>query len=329
MHVTLLSPLGLLLAVAVVVPLAALALAERRAARVGRLLRITRPHRRRRVEVAAALVVTAALLALAAAQPVVGSSQQQHVDEDAQAIVVFDVSESMAASLGPHQPTRLDRAKALALRIRRALAPAEVGAASLTSRTLPYLFPSADERTFDETVRQAVRIASPPPGAPTFAELLSGRRDLATDLGSLGTVPTQSYFTPDAKRRLVIVLSDDESQPLTASSLAVRFHLEPRVRLIGVRFWNARERIYGPSGPDPRYRPDPSSAETARRLAELTGGKSFDERDVGAIVRAARADLAGGRVVTQTLEQTQRPLAAWFAAAALLPLAFVLYRRNL
>jgi hypothetical protein len=277
---------------------------------------------------AVALVAIAALLALAAAQPVVGSSQQQHVDEDAQAVVVFDVSESMAASLGPHAPTRLDRAKALALRLRRALGPDEVGAASMTGRTLPYLFPTADERTFEQVVRQAVAIGSPPPGAPTFAALLSGRHDLASDLGSLAVIPTQNYFTPEAKRRLVVVLSDDESQPLSASSVAVRFHLEPRVQLISVRFWNVRERIYTRGGVDPRYRPDPSSAETARQLAELTGGKTFDEHDFGAIVRTARAELSGGRVVAQTLEQTQRPLAAWFAAAALLPLALVLYRRN-
>jgi hypothetical protein len=278
--------------------------------------------------VGTALAAAATLLALAAAQPVIGSSQQQHVDEDAQAIVVFDVSQSMAAAVGPHEPTRLDRAKALAVRLRRALGPDEVGAASLTSRTLPYLFPTADVRTFEEVVRQSVQIGSPPPGAPTFAALLSGRRDLATDLGSLGTIPTQNYFTPDAKRRLVIVLSDDESQPLTASSIAVRYRMEPRVRLISVRFWNARERIYGANGSDVQYRPDPTSAVAARQLAELTGGRSFGEHDVDAIARAARADLAGGRVVTQTLEQTQRPLAAWFAAAALLPLTLVLYRRN-
>ena len=328
MHLTLLSPLGLLLSLGVLVPLAALAVAERRAARVGRLLRLTRPDRRRRAEVGTALLATAALLAIAAAQPVVGSSQARHVDEDAQAVVVFDVSQSMDASLGPHSPTRLDRAKALALRLRRALGPDEVGAASMTGRTLPYLFPTADERTFEQVVRQSVAIGSPPPGAPTFAALLSGRRDLASDLGSLGAIPTQSYFTPAATRRLVVVLSDDESQPLSASSVAVRFHMAPPVHLISVRFWNAGERIYGPRGEDPRYRPDPSSAETARQLAALTGGKTFDEHDFGAIVRAARADLAGGRVVTQTLEQTQRPLAAWFAAAALLPLALVLYRRN-
>lgn len=329
MGVTLLSPLGLLLLAGVVVPLAALALAERRAGQVGRGIGLVAPSRRRRLEVALALTAVAALLALAAAQPVVGRSQQVRVNVDSEAIVVFDVSGSMAASAGPGKPTRLERARRLALRLRGELAGYQVGAASVTRRVLPYLFPTADENVFAATVEQVVAIGSPPAGPRSYASLLTGPTDLATDFGSLGALATSGFFSPTATRRLVILLSDDESLPFRASGLAVAFGGPPRVRTIVVRIGDAAERIYRPDGkPDPRYRPQPGAASTAAAVARATGGRVFGEHDVGGILRAARADLVGGRVAVERLRETRRPLAAWLAAGALLPLLLVLRRRN-
>jgi hypothetical protein len=329
MGLTFLSPLGLLLALAAAVPLGALVLAERRAARVGRLLRLTRPSRRRRAEVAVALSAVTVLLALAAAQPAIGSSQEIHVDEDAQAMFVFDVSGSMAAAAASHAPTRLEQAKRLALQVRAQLGSVQAGAASLTLRVLPYVFPTADEGVFDTTVAQCVHIKSPSPGTPSFAQILEGTR-LASDLTSLGTLPTQGYFSPRVEHRLVIVFSDGESGPVSTTSLSAVYHLVPATRMIFVRMGSARDRIFRPDGtPDPRYRPDPRSTAAIRSLQTATGATVLGDGDAGAIIRAARASLHGGRVVTQSLKQTHRPLAAWFAAAAVLPLLLVLRRRNL
>jgi hypothetical protein len=331
MGLTLLSPLGLLLALVVAVPIAALALAERRAARVGSVLGLVVPARRRRVTVGLALAAVAGLLALAAAQPVVGSSEQRRVDVDSEALFVFDVSRSMAASHGPGEPTRLERARRLALRVRARLAAYQAGAASLSRRVLPYLFPTADEDVFATTVDQAVAVDSPPAGPPSYATLLAGGpTDVATDFGSLAALPASGYFSSTATRRLVILLSDDESVPFRPSGLAATFDGPPRVRTIVVRFGDAGERIYGAGGrPDPRYRPQPNAAATAVAVARATGGRLFGEGDEAGIVRAARADLAGGRVEVRRLRQTRRPLAAWFAAGSLLPLLVVLRRRNL
>jgi hypothetical protein len=330
-HLTLLSPLGLLVALAAAIPLAALVLAERHAERIARLLRLARAGRRRRAEVVVALVVVALLLGVAAAQPAIGSSQQVRVDQDAQAIFVFDVSESMAAAAGPHAPTRLDRAKQLALRVRAQLGSVQTGAASLTRRVLPYLFPTADEGVFDETVTQSVAVDSPRPGVPTFAQLLEGRRDLATDLTSLASLPTQGFFAKSVTHRLVIVFSDDESTPVSPTSLAGVYQTTPVTHVILVHLGNANERIYRADGTqDPRYLPNPAlAAATLRTVAAATRGRVFGEHDLGGIVRVARGYLRGGHVVTQSLKQTHRPLAAWFAAGALVPLLLVLRRRNL
>jgi hypothetical protein len=330
MHgLTLLSPLGLLLVLAALVPILGLAVAERRAARVGRLLRLTQPNRRRRAEIAGALVVVAALLGVAAAQPVVGSSQRIHVDENAEALFVFDVSRSMGAAPSAHAPTRLDDAKRLALAIRSQLGGVQAGAASLTRRVLPYLFPTADEGVFDTTVSQAVQIESPPPGTPTFAQLLNGTHGLATDLTGLVFVPTQSFFSAKATHRLLLVFTDGESSPVALGSIGSIFHSEPRVHLILVRVGGPGDRIYVRGRPDPRYRPRADAAAILRTVARVGGGTVFSQHDEHGIVSKSRAALAGGHVVSRRSKQTRQPLAAWFAAGAVLPLLLVLRRRNL
>src|SRR5437868_1684353 len=62
MPLTFLSPLGLLVALAVALPLLGLAVLERRAARVRNALRLDAPDPRRRLELAGALVAVAVLL---------------------------------------------------------------------------------------------------------------------------------------------------------------------------------------------------------------------------------------------------------------------------
>ncbi len=105
--VSFLTPLDALFGLAAIVPVSALLLSERAAARVARVLAVAAPRRRRLVPAAAALVVLVALVAMAAAQPVVVHRQLVSERADAQAFFVFDTSLSMGASTGVGQPTRL------------------------------------------------------------------------------------------------------------------------------------------------------------------------------------------------------------------------------
>src|SRR5207249_11550657 len=104
-----------------------------------------------------------ALVAVAAAQPVVVRERMVQERADAQAFFVLDTSLSMRAAAGPGAPTRLARAKRLAMRLERTLGDVPVGIASMTDRSLPNLMPTTDQTLFDRTVEQAIAVNQPPP----------------------------------------------------------------------------------------------------------------------------------------------------------------------
>jgi hypothetical protein len=320
-----LSPLGALVALAVVVPLLASAALERRAARVREVLRLQEPGGRSRLERTAALTAVAVLLGLAAAQPVLARAREKAARSDAEVLFVFDVSKSMQASLGRTGMTRFARAKSLAVQLRAALGDVPAGIATMTDRTLPHLFPSANAEVFDATVHEAFGIENPPASSPGGAP-----GGLATTLGALAVVATKGYFSPGVQHRLLVVLSDDESLPFETASIGAVFRKPPRIHTIFIRFWNRRERVYRPDGKlDVFYRPDPSSAQTATTLANATRGRTFREDDLRSIVRAARTDLGSGEIRKRRLERARTPIAGWLALAAILPLGLILRRRNL
>src|SRR5207253_123101 len=190
---------GALTAFAVLLPVAALLLFERRAGRLRSMLRLPQPVARDHARSAAALVAIGVLLALAAAQPVLARTTPQRVRDDAQAYVVFDNSISMVAAPSQSGATRLDRAKLLARRLRAALPGIPVGVAAFSERVLPYLFPSADPAVFRSVVAESVQI-SEPLSPRTFSP---GER--GTDLGSLADLGANGYFAPSASHRLVVV----------------------------------------------------------------------------------------------------------------------------
>ncbi len=325
MGVSFLSPLGLLVALAAAVPLFGFLLLERRAHRVRRTLQLPEPTRRQRLELGAAFAAVALLLGLAAAQPVLSASHDKAARSDAEVLFVFDVSRSMEASLGRSGPSRLARAKSLALQLRAALGDVPAGLAGMTDRTLPYLFPTANQGVFDATVKSSVGIEQPPPAAR-----IGNPAGRATTLGALASVAQKNYFTPGTTRRLLIVLSDYESNPFVESNLSAVFRKPPSVHTIFIRFWGAREKIYRPDGrPDVFYRPDPTSARTVKTLADATRGRAFMSGEYPAIVRAARSDLGSGKVRKRRLERARTPIAGWVALAAVLPLGLVLRRRNI
>ena len=100
MSLTILTPLGALLALGIVVPLIALLRARRKAGRVRDVLGVTQPRRRTLAAPLGALGLGATLLGLAAAQPVFEWTRDRTVRTDAEAFVVVDVTRSMLAQSG-------------------------------------------------------------------------------------------------------------------------------------------------------------------------------------------------------------------------------------
>jgi hypothetical protein len=315
---TFVTPWGLLFGVAALLPLAGFALLERRARKVRRVLGEPQPPLRSVLPLAVSLAAVPLLLALAVAQPIQERSKR-HVDRaDAQAYAVLDTSGSMQASLRPSSPTRLARAKAEALALRRRLPDVRFGIASMTDRTLPHLFPSGDLSVFEATLAQSVGIERPPPSISTLR---------ATSFSSLDSLAVRGFYT--APRRVAIVFTDGEADEPTAQVL--RDLHRANIRFVFVQVWEPTERIYVGTVPDPNYRPDRRSGAALRQAAALTGGRAVGSGDLARLLSATRGELGGGGR-TETLEQQdlrQVPLAKWFVLAALFPLAFVLWQRNL
>ncbi len=286
-----LSPLAALVAVAVVVPLAAHALLELRARRVSRRLGLEPPPLRSRLGVPGAIAVVAGLLGIAAAQPVVSGTRMHAGRSDAQVYVLFDASRSMLARASADAPDRLVRAKKLALQFRHGIPAVPFGIASLTDRVL---------RT----------------------------EDLATDYNSLGNLATNNYYRPAVRKRLLVVMSDGESRFFDEVALG-RALSKGHVRVLFVHLWDAGEKIYlQRKNVDPGYRPDPQSAGAAGRIAAAGDGEVVGE-DSGVLIGKAKAFLGSGPETKVREQRTRVSLGPYVALAALLPLGFVLLRRNL
>src|SRR5438874_4019372 len=316
-----LTPLGALLAVLVAAPVAAFLFGERGRRRVGALLHFAEPSPATRFAPAVALIVVAALFGLAATQPTLVRRSQQHVRTDAEAWFVLDTSLSMKATAGQGSPTRFQRAQSLAIRLRDELGDVPVGVASITDRALPHLFPTPDSDTFDVTVRKAMGIERPPP--------TDGFSTRITTLGSIARIASDNFFSPTARKRLIVVFTDGETKPFTDESLGTVFREPPGVHAIFVRIWGADERVYDGHRADPLYRPDPLSSAYIEQLAATSGGVAVDAGRVDELVKASREAL--GRGPTQVLRKEQRrlELAPYLAGFAFLPLGFLLWRRNL
>jgi hypothetical protein len=314
-----LSPLGSLIVLAVVVPLAAHALLEIRARRVARALTLTVPPVRSRLGVPLAITGVAALLALAAAQPVLSGTKTRVGRSDAEVYVLFDTSRSMLARKDSRTLTRLGRAKQLAEDLRLSLRDVPVGVASLTDRMLPHLFPTLDPQVFASILRDSIGIQKPPP---------VGSGDLATDFNTIADITNNQYFRPNIAKRLLVVFSDGESRGFDDLKLTQALR-RGHVRVLFVHMWHADEKIFLlRNAADPGYRPDAESARSVERVATAGQGEVLGE-DAGRL-RAAAKEIVGTGPATKIREQRTRvSLAPFVALAALVPLAFVLVRRNL
>ena len=315
-----LSPKGALIAIVVVVPLAALAVVARRGSRLRAALAVPRASRGRLVVPTLAAAAVASLFGVAAAQPVAESETALEVRTDAEAYVVIDISRSMLARSGLDAPTRLGRAKAAAIKLRSALPEIPVGVASLTDRTLPHLFPSADADAFRATVALALDIEKPPPRSSFITN--------ATSFDSLAAVATQRFFSPRAARRAVVVLTDGETLGINEARLARVWRRPPGVNVVFVQFWSRDERVFNRGLPEPQYRPDPAARADLDRLANATGATVFDESELDDVTARMRSALKRGPTVTEGVRKTRLALAPYLLAFAILPLGVLLWKRE-
>ena len=317
---SLLAPSGSLLALGVVLPLVVLFFVRRRARIVRRGLTLVEPPGRAFVATVVALLATGVLVGLAAAQPVLEQTRTLRERTDAEAFVVLDVSRSMLARREAGSPRRIDRAKTIAKTIRSSLPEIRFGVASITDRTLPHLFPSADREVFDATLDRSLGIEQPPPR--------SSLAQLSTNLEALASIRSQRYFAPSSLKRLVVVLTDGETQPVSGSRLARLFGRPPVTHVVFVHVWNRDERVFTEGAPEPQYRPQPSSRAVLDGLAKSVSGNAFSEDEVGAVTKSARAALGTGPTIVRGEQGGRVALAPYFAAAALLPVVLLLWRRD-
>ncbi len=316
-----LTPEAALIGLAGIVPLAVLALGRRRADRLRLLLGLERAGLVGRLEVPAAVCAVSGLLAVAAAQPVVRTERPRLARRDAQVFVAFDVSRSMLAAGSFEGPTRLERAKRIADSLRSRLADVPVGVASFTDRALPLLFPTASADAFAATVAEAVGIERPPP------------RDAAQtvpSLDALAPVPKEGFFPTTIAHRVLVLLTDGESNQLDADGLRQSFAARPRIEVVVIRVGAPGERVYDPDGlPEPAYVRPPESSVVLAQFLSATRGRLFRERDVSGAARAIRASLGSGPTTHLGTVAERRRLAPYLVLAAILPLGLVLRRRNI
>jgi hypothetical protein len=313
-----LSPLAALVGLAVALPLAAAAVRERRHRVVRGALGLADPPASSRVPEAVAWIVAFGLLAAAAAQPVARIPGTVEQRTDAEVYVVIDTTRSMLAAPSADAPMRIERAKELAVDIRRALPDVPFGVISHTNRSLPHVFPGPNVEQFELVVDRAVGINRPP---ATRKVLFSA----STDFTALEALATDNFYSATTTKRLAILLSDGESQLYPPRILSEELR-RGGVDLLLVQLWDRDERVWQPNGlAEPGYRPTEASFEQLSDLAELTtGGRVYGEHEFDAVVAAARAYVGTGPAVEIAAPGRTVSLAPHAVLAACIPLAFLL-----
>jgi hypothetical protein len=319
MGFTFLTPIDALFALAAAIPLAALWLAQSRMDKVRRVFSLRIPRRRELTSVIVALALLPVLMGVAAAQPVVVRHHLLGQRQDVQAFFVFDTSQSMTARTGPDGLTRLARAKREADEMLRKLGDIPVGLAVMTDRVLPVLMPTPNPGLFRRTLQESVGINQPPPG-----QRYHGR---ATTFSALYPIPNSHFYSPGVEHQVLVVFTDGEAAPIH-SAVGYELARAMTVHPLFVRVWAPTERIYIHGRIDRRYKPDPASAAALSQFARAAGGRVFGEDDLPALEQTIRADAGSSPVTTAVLGYARVALAPWFVLAGVIPLGFLLYRRN-
>jgi hypothetical protein len=124
------------------------------------------------------------------------------------------------------------------------------------------------------------------------------------------------------------VLTDGESSRVAAPTVG-RSLREAGIETVFLHFWGADERVFTDGTPEPQYQPNPAARSILDGLAAATQGRVFDESSLGGATERAREVLGSGPTRVEQ-DDRRRPLALapYLAAAAFLPLALLLWRRD-
>ncbi len=194
-----------------------------------------------------------------------------------------------------------------------------VGLASMTDRVLPSLMPTTNATLLRRTLQQSIGINQPPP-----EQRYRGR---ATTFSALYPVGQSNLYSPGVRHRIFVVFTDGEFIPIT-SPIGYDLARAMTVHPLFVHVWSPTERIYIHGKVDKRYRPDPTSAGELSKFAAASGGRVYGENDIPTLTRAIRTEAGNSPVETAVLGYARVALAPWFILAGVIPLAFLLYRRN-
>ena len=304
---------------AVALPLGALAWVERRSDRLRALLGLEDPglkakvpdRRLARRDPAAPLGRTGA-----AGDPVHGRAQRR---TDAELYYVFDVSRSMSAAPSPESPRRFDQALETAERIHQRLANIPSGVATMTDRVVR----ASSRQETARSDRDARRRAPCRTAAPARVRRRRHRLRLARH----------------ACERHVLQPGDEAPGRDRADGRRVAsVRLRPaaggagRRRADGLRrgppVEQARPRLAGRLGGQGLPAADSSAARTAQ-LARATNGKEASPGDIDRVVRTVRSAVGSGPEVDSGQLLRVISLGKWFALLSLVPLGYLLWRRNL
>jgi von Willebrand factor type A domain len=330
-----LTPIGGLAALAVVLPIVAASIVAIRSRILRSRLSLAPPVGSSVLEPASFLAILL-LLGLAATGPALRRPIGHGFRKQTQAIFVVDVSRSMGASSSRGQPTRLDQARAAALRLRASIPDVAAGISSLTTQLLPELFPTTDESAFRLVLARVIGVLRPPPPAFQY---------IATTYDPLGNLRDQGFFASDTTARVAILLTDGESTTFYPDEVGQRLRstappqlgipspfpqkVQSPVKLIVLRFGTMQDRLYLPGGKiDAGYRPDLGAASTVTELARDAGGSAFDGNQVGPAIAVLHRDLGAGATGSLASSLQTTALAPYVALAALVPLGFLLWQRN-
>ena len=322
--VSFLTPLAGIFALAALLPLAVFLGRQRRAQEIRSTLALAGPSGTSRAALAASLALVPALLGLAASQPVIESARMRPERTDAEAFIAIDISRSMFASARRGSPTRLDRAREAVALLQRGLPEIPVGLATFNETVLPYVLPTTDVRVIDATLADSLSIEGA--GPPPLSEFIIP--ELTTSINALAAVPKANYFSSSAEKRLLVVLTDGETTEAT-DVLARAFQRRPRIQTIFVRLWDASERIYTTGVAESGYVPDPALTARLEDASALVGGRLLSEGQLDEVQEAAERFLGSGSTRARELGGERLALMPYVTLMAFLPLAFLLWRRNL
>ena len=171
-------------------------------------------------------------------------------------------------------------------------------------------------------VDRAIGIERPPPDR---------RAQRATAFSALGDLGRDAFFRPRHARRVAVVLTDGETIPVDLEDAARAARATDASSTIFVQIWRGDEAVFDERGNrDPAYRPDPTASRSLRRVAGALDAPVLNEGERAALDRGASgARIGTGTLVPQGRQLVSRELAPQALVAAFLPLALLLYRRNL